>query len=86
MTRSVKIVSLGAIAQIVAVICSNPIGLHDKVYISYLILIDSDGHAIWMDDPDQEDCERMYKHCPSALKSYSEKPCIWCKSKQTLPE
>lgn len=85
MTRSIKIVSLGAIVQIVAVICSNPVGLHDNIYICYLILVDVNGHALWIDDPTQEDCNMFYAHCPNAIKSYTEHSCIWCKAKQELP-
>ena len=85
MTRPVSIVSLGAIVQIVAVICSNPFGLHSEVYISYLILIDAKGHAIWVDDPSMEDCQMFFDHCPNAVRSYTEKACIWCKSQPDKP-
>lgn len=74
--------SLGNIAQIVAVICPNKWNIHSYVYVRYLILIDENDHAIWMDDPTKEDCERIYLHASSYAKTSAyQADCQWCQAR-----
>lgn len=81
------IVSLSQIALLVSVICPNQFGLHGQsAYIRYLVLVDTAGHGTWMDDPTEEDVERIFAHCLNAKHQIVYQHCQWCKSQQVLPD
>ena len=78
--------TLGEVTHCVFVICPDKFGLHkysaDKVYVRYLILTGLNLHAIFIDDPSYDDCQRMTKLLPKGTKfgtTLSE--CPWCQAK-----
>jgi hypothetical protein len=61
----IPVASIGEITRLVAVICQNPHKLHKGVYVRYLIMMDAEMHAVFLDDPDYKMCQEMTKKVAS---------------------
>lgn len=80
----IPITSLSAIKRAVIVICPNPFNFHNEVYVRYLILIDDAGHAVWLDDPTQDEVMSIIRHLKGEENGVAYSPCPFCQSKETI--
>jgi hypothetical protein len=79
--------TLTAITKVVVVVCNNRWGLHNGIYIRYMILVGSHEDALWLDSPDEATILGILKGCASDVKQESLKaPCPFCLSKDVYPE
>ena len=60
-----KLNSITPIVQIVAVVCPDDHEIHEKPYVRYLILVDSEKRAVFIDDPSEEDVARIWNRSHS---------------------
>lgn len=87
-TMKIPLTSLGALDKVIIIACPNRWGLHEKVYIRYLLLIDSETHAIWLDDPSEQEVVDIVHRVPHEVhKEVIMAPCHWCQARDcTSPE
>ena len=52
--------SVNPVVLVVAVVCPNKHEIHEKPYIRYLILVDAQKKAVFIDDPSEEDVARIW--------------------------
>lgn len=77
--------SIGEITKLVAVYCPNKQNIHNGIYIRYLIIVGRHGNAVWIDDPSEEDCARLWARSSStAHPLVVPSECPWCKALKTL--
>lgn len=81
------IISLSQVVLLVSVVCPNQFSLHGRTaFINYLVLVDAQGRGTWMDDPSEDDVERIFAHCTGAKHQIVYRNCHWCQTKQKLPD
>lgn len=75
---------IGGVQQLIAVYCPNVHGIHPTIYIRYIILVGSTGY-LFLDDPTEEDCTRMWQHAHSTsqVKAIAS-VCPWCSALDSL--
>jgi len=82
--EKITLKSLGPVTRIVAVICPNKYKIHKGIYVRYLILVNADGHAVFLDDPSPEDCKMIYdRSSHEAEVTVVESDCQFCQSEDS---
>ena len=82
-------IHLEEVIRVVVIRCSDPHGIHaGQPYIRYLVLVHKERaggeveehyEGVWITDPDQETCLRIYKGLPRhTLFQEVSAPCQWC--------
>lgn len=77
----IHLTSLNEVKRAILVICPNPFNIHDAVYVRYIILLDDDGHAFWIDDPQPDEVMSIIRHLKGEQNGIAYSPCPWCAAK-----
>ena len=76
--------SLNAVRKAIIIVCPNPFNLHNEVYVRYIILLDDNDHALWIDDPTTDEVMSIIRHLKGEENGVAYSPCPWCQSKETI--
>ena len=78
---TLQLQSLGPVVKMAAIYCPNNHGIHEKIYIRYLILINAQNHAVFIDDPTDGDMTRLWRRSHSNVEGVAaSSECPWCQS------
>ena len=78
-------ISIEDIVRLVIVVCSNRFGLHDEVYVRYVILVNHHDEAYWVDDPTEEEVEKLVHGVSKTCNMQAlTAPCPFCQAVSPL--
>lgn len=77
---------IGEVVKLVAVYCPNIHNIHKGIYIRYVILVDQQGTAMWVDDPLEDDLARLWARVSSKAEALTTaSPCPFCQALGNTP-
>ena len=78
-------IPLEDIVKLVIVVCGNRFGLHNQVYVRYIILVDHHQQAYWVDDPSEAQVTYMVHNVhPNCKKEAITAPCQFCQAVEPI--
>lgn len=75
--------TLTKVTKCILVICSNRWGIHEDVFVRYLILVGSHNDALWLDNPTVDEVMAISKRCDAdVITEAVQAPCPFCQSRE----